>query len=53
MNNKLYNLQALRGIAVLFVLFYHMVGIEHKYNYLYSIIPHSFAVGYIGVDIFL
>lgn len=52
MNSKIYNVQALRGIAVLLVIFYHMLGIEHKYNYPYCVIPHFFAVGYIGVDIF-
>ena len=52
MNTKINNLQALRGLAVLFVIFYHMLNIEHKYNYSFSIIPHFFDIGYVGVDIF-
>jgi len=52
MQNKIYNIQALRGIAVLLVVFYHIIAIETKYNSNYIVMPDFFKIGNIGVDIF-
>jgi len=52
MKNKIYNIQALRGIAVLFVVLYHIIAIETKYNPSYIVMFDFFKIGNIGVDIF-
>ena len=52
MNKKIYNLQALRGIAILLVLFYHIIPIEGKYNSSFIVVSDIFKIGKIGVDIF-
>lgn len=51
MKNYSHNIQSLRGIAVLAVMFFHLVGIQIKYSGDYAL-PHSVQLGAIGVDIF-
>lgn len=48
---KLKNIQGLRGIAVLFVIFFHLLLVEEKYDQ-NSLIPKFFSFGVSGVDIF-
>ena len=50
--NKFQNIQALRGIAVMLVVFFHLTFIENKYGHGLTILPHIFNVGAAGVDIF-
>ena len=52
MQNKIHSIQALRGISVLLVIFYHLIPIENKYNPLFVLSPNLFKIGNIGVDIF-
>lgn len=52
MKSKIYNIQALRGIAVLLVVLYHIIAVEKKYNSEFIILPDVFKLGTIGVDIF-
>ncbi len=52
MKSKIYNIQALRGIAVLLVVLYHILPVEKKYNSEFIIVPEVFKLGTIGVDIF-
>lgn len=49
---KVLHIQALRGIAVLLVLFYHLAKIEHKYTHGVSVLPDAFSIGMSGVDLF-
>lgn len=49
---KIYNIQALRGIAVLFVVLFHLLPIEHKYGGSKTILPDFFQFGMFGVDLF-
>jgi exopolysaccharide production protein ExoZ len=49
---KLQNIQALRGIAVLSVVLFHLVTIEHKYGGTETILPFFFNFGLFGVDLF-
>lgn len=51
-SNKIVNIQALRGLAVLFVIAVHLVGYEEKFGHGYTILPKWFAIGGSGVDIF-
>ncbi|HQQ63498.1 MAG TPA: acyltransferase [Pseudomonadales bacterium] len=51
MKNKLKNIQALRGIAVLLVMLLHLSAIEKKYS-TDTIIPDFLHFGAFGVDIF-
>lgn len=48
---KLTNIQALRGIAVLFVAFFHLMLIEQKYDQ-NSVMPKLMSFGISGVDLF-
>jgi exopolysaccharide production protein ExoZ len=50
--DKLLNIQALRGLAVMLVVFYHSLAVEKKYNPDFVVIPDFFEIGGIGVDIF-
>lgn len=50
--NKFENIQALRGIAVMLVVFFHLVVIEAKYGHGTLLLPAFFNVGAAGVDIF-
>lgn len=52
MHKTIYNIQALRGFAVLLVVFYHIIPIELKYNPTFIVMPNFFKIGNIGVDIF-
>ena len=49
---KIQNIQALRGIAVLSVVFFHLIPIEQKYGGSTSILPTFFQFGMFGVDLF-
>jgi peptidoglycan/LPS O-acetylase OafA/YrhL len=49
---KIQNIQGLRGIAVLLVVFTHMLSIEGKYAQFEYIIPELFIIGESGVDLF-
>lgn len=51
-SKKIQNLQGLRGIAVLLVVFFHMLLIERKYAQFDTIVPNSFMIGVSGVDLF-
>lgn len=50
--NKIQNIQALRGIAVLAVVFFHLMTIEQKYGGTQTILPDFFSFGMFGVDLF-
>ena len=50
--NKIVNIQALRGLAVLLVIAVHLAGYEEKFGHGYTILPKWFAIGGSGVDIF-
>jgi len=50
--SKLKNIQALRGIAVLFVVMFHLFIVEKRYSGLNSILPESIQFGTFGVDLF-
>lgn len=52
MQNRLLNIQALRGFAVLCVVFVHLATIETKYGGIQTILPHFLEFGMIGVDLF-
>ncbi|MBK8675613.1 MAG: acyltransferase [Cellvibrionales bacterium] len=51
MNPHFYNIQALRGIAVLLVIFYHLAGVQSKSSTAYAL-PDVLHFGAVGVDIF-
>jgi len=51
-SNKIVNVQALRGLAVLLVIAVHLLGYEEKFGHGYTILPRWFAIGGSGVDIF-
>lgn len=51
MKHHFYNIQALRGIAVLLVIFYHLAGVQSKSSTAYAL-PDILHFGAIGVDIF-
>jgi exopolysaccharide production protein ExoZ len=50
--DKIKNIQALRGIAVLFVVFFHLFIIEKKYSGFDTFLPDVFQFGMSGVDLF-
>lgn len=50
--NKIQNIQALRGIAVLAVVLFHLMTIEQKYGGTQTILPDFFNFGMFGVDLF-
>lgn len=49
---KLQNIQALRGVAVLSVVLFHLVIVEKKYGGIKSFLPDFFNFGMFGVDLF-
>ncbi len=49
---KILNIQALRGIAALAVVAFHLVPIEAKYGTGNSILPNFFKFGMFGADLF-
>lgn len=49
---KLVNIQALRGVAVLLVVLFHLTTIEQKYGGAQTILPHFLQFGMFGVDLF-
>jgi exopolysaccharide production protein ExoZ len=49
---KIQNIQALRGVAVLSVVLFHLVIIERKYGGAETILPNFFNFGIFGVDLF-
>ena len=49
---KILNIQALRGVAVLLVVFFHMMTIEKKYGGASVILPGFLQFGMFGVDLF-
>ena len=51
-SSKIKNIQALRGVAVLLVVFFHMVTIEKKYGGTNALLPDYFQFGMFGVDLF-
>ena len=51
-SNKIVNIQALRGLAVLLVIAVHLADYEEKFGQGYTILPKWFAMGSSGVDIF-
>lgn len=50
--NKILNIQALRGIAVLMVILYHLIIIEGKYGHGNTVLPSFLSIGMSGVDLF-
>lgn len=46
------NIQALRGIAVLFVVLFHIYIVEKKYSAYETLLPDIFQVDIFGVDLF-
>lgn len=51
MNTIYHNIQGLRGIAVLVVIFFHLQGIEQKYS-ADQALPAVLQLGAVGVDLF-
>ena len=51
-SSRIKNIQALRGVAVLLVVFFHMVTIEKKYGGTNTLLPDYFQFGMFGVDLF-
>lgn len=51
-SSKILNIQALRGIAVLLVVIYHLIKIEGKYGHGNTILPIWLSIGMSGVDLF-
>lgn len=49
---KLQSIQFLRGMAVLFVVFFHLYIMENKYNIFEKLLPDMFQFGAFGVDLF-
>jgi len=49
---KIQNLQGLRGVAVLLVVFMHMLHIETKYALFDYVVPELILIGAFGVDLF-
>lgn len=49
---KFQNIQALRGVAVLSVVLFHLVAFEQKYGGKETILPVIFKFGLFGVDLF-
>jgi len=49
---RIYNIQSLRGIAAILVVFSHLLIIEQKYGGTNSILPELSRFGVFGVDIF-
>ncbi len=49
---KIQNIQALRGIAVFFVVFLHILSVEKKYGGMETILPDILNFGLFGVDMF-
>ena len=49
---KIQNIQGLRGIAVLLVVFRHLLPIETKYAQFDYVVPEFFLIGSSGVDLF-
>lgn len=49
---KLNNIQALRGVAVIAVIFFHLVIIEAKYGGTQTLLPSWLSFGMFGVDLF-
>lgn len=52
MKERLENIQALRGVAALMVLFAHVKEAEGDYGGASALLPHSFYMGVTGVDLF-
>ncbi len=52
MKERLENIQALRGVASLMVLFAHVKGAEIDYGGAGTILPHFLYMGVVGVDLF-
>ena len=49
---RIQNIQALRGIAVISVLVFHLISVERKYGGAHTILPDFFQFGMFGVDLF-
>lgn len=49
---KINNIQSLRGIAVLFVVFFHLYIVENKYSRFSTVLPDTLQFGTFGVDLF-
>jgi len=52
MKERLENIQALRGVAALMVLFAHIKEAEGDYGGAGALLPHSIYLGVVGVDLF-
>ena len=52
MQKKIENIQAIRGIATLFVVFYHIMNTEHKFADSNTILPSFLTIFSSGVDLF-
>lgn len=52
MNKKFENIQALRAIAVLLVVAFHLTGVEHKYFQGNYVLNNFLDIGNAGVDLF-
>ena len=50
--DKIQNIQALRGIAVLLVVIFHLITIEQKYGGANTVLPDLLSFGMFGVDLF-
>lgn len=51
-SDKIFNIQAARGVAVLLVIALHLLANEAKYGHGFTILPSWLAIGASGVDIF-
>ena len=50
--HKIKNIQALRGVAVLLIVLFHLLSVEKKYGGAQTILPDFFQFGMFGVDLF-
>jgi len=50
--HRIKNIQALRGVAVLLIVFFHLATIEQKFGGALTILPNFFQFGMFGVDLF-
>ena len=49
---KIQNIQVLRGLAIVLVILYHLMSIEHGFSHRHKLLPDLLKMGSGGVDLF-